>query len=97
MSEITSNRAWREECEQLRAQVPTDDSALPGKLYYLIEHDAEWWNGTLHKGVAIDCRFFTSDPNRAKRFDNKVEPQLLIERFGNSCQTVTEHLWVDRP
>lgn len=73
----------------------SQEDAVADKLYYLIEHDGCWWDGQLRKGVSIDCRFFTFDPNKAKRFDNKVEPQLLIERFGNSCQRVTEHLWVD--
>lgn len=62
---------------------------------YLIECNVGnpmWWDGILHKGVSIDCRFFTTDPNKAKQFDNKVEPQLLIERFGNSCQKVTVHI-----
>lgn len=73
----------------------TDKAAIPGKLYYLIEHDGKWWNGQLHRGVSIDCRFFTGNPNAAKRFDHAVEAQLAIEGYGNSCQKVTEHMWMD--
>lgn len=81
----------------MKILIDIDAGPVPDKCYYLIEHDSKWWDGTLHKGVSVDCRFFTSDPNKAKRFDNKVEPQLIIERFGNSCQSVTEHMWVDMP